>query len=114
MAEFELDVARFFQSSEWLGAMQSVESKMSACISSCKDSDTSCQASCQVPYKCLQKSIQYKKDLYIRRGISFCKHQCWDSKEITPCVSACVKDYSALLKDFEEAVLKKVSAVNFP
>jgi len=114
MAEFELDVARFFKSSEWVAAMQSVESQMSACISSCKALDTSCQSSCQVSYKSLQKTIEYKKDLYIRRGISFCKHQCWDSKEIPPCVSACVKDYSALLKDFQEAVLKKVSAVNFP
>lgn len=111
MAEFYLDVARFLCSEQWTGELRGAQLKVSLCKGQCETEQ--CVEACEQPMLELQQFVKKKSDLYVKKGVEYCKHECWEAKNIGDCSRRCVKEYSELAQDFEEVLTGRLAATHF-
>jgi hypothetical protein len=104
MAEFYLQTHSFLEY-EWETLLQKASKQVNECIVRC-DTDLACQSLCKKSLEDIKNFAENKENLYVKKGVEYCKTQCWDSKNLEECSQRCVKEYSVLLKDFKDSLLE--------
>ena len=111
MADFVLDIERFFHSKDWKELWTQAQVRVQSCQSHCKTAE--CSHSCAQPLVDLNQFIERKKEVYVKKGVEYCKRECWESKQVSECADRCVKEYSTLFEDFRTALLERLAATKF-
>ncbi|OMJ89405.1 hypothetical protein SteCoe_8402 [Stentor coeruleus] len=111
MAEFYLQTRSFFEL-EWKKNYSQAIQKVASCKTHCKMSEE-CNNKCDKPLQDLKIFIENKETLYVKKGVEYCKSECWEAKDLHACSERCVKDYGILIKDFKSTIEDYYGSLKF-
>jgi len=109
MAELHFDTEVFLNSESWQTKLKALQTKKNVCIENCTDSE--CKKECSRDLDSLQEYVKNKQNLYVKKGVEYCKLECWESQDLPKCSQRCLQEYSALLEDFQKALTKKINTL---
>lgn len=107
MAEFYLQTQSFLQG-EWKAKIEILQEKSQVCVEKC-EGNQECQNLCRKGLKDLEKLAEDKESIYVRKGVEYCKSECWEAKDLSKCSERCVSEYTVLLKEFRQVLLDRYS-----
>lgn len=111
MAEFYFDTEVFLRGDEWSGPYKTLQDHVLNCmVVVCKDTNIDCQNNCKKPIEEINDFVKRKQDLYVKKGVEYCKHECWEAKNLTECSDRCVKEYGSLYRDFKQALIERLKS----
>lgn len=111
MAEFYLQT-HIFLSTKWKEILLPAQEIENTCIQSC-DSNILCEENCRRPIKELMLLAEEKQELYVRKGVEYCKSQCWNAADLSKCCKKCVSEYSIVLNDYKNSLIDHYKSTRF-
>ncbi|CAG9328757.1 unnamed protein product [Blepharisma stoltei] len=111
MAEFYFDTEVFLRSPEWTIPYMNLKNNAENCIKArCKDGELECEKSCKSSLDTLDEIVKRKQEFYIKKGVEYCKHDCWDANNLADCTQRCIKEYNTLFSDFRDTLLDRLNS----
>ena len=110
MTEFKWQVERWLQSQEWVQTQHNLQTLVKSCAHtrcSAASNKEDCLRECERPWVDFQTHVREKTALYVRKGCSYCKGECWESSELPSCVQKCVGEYSLLFDELRSSLLQR-------
>ena len=92
--------------------LNEAQAKVNLCIKECNSNDA-CENTCNKPLLELRDLANKKEDIYVRKGVEYCKSECWESKDLTECSERCTKDYSSLYPEFKKSLVAHFNTTKF-
>ena len=92
--------------------MQKAEDKVNHCILLCNKNET-CENLCRKPIEELNQFAKNKTNIYVTKGVEYCKSECWEAKDISQCSDRCVNDYSVLAEEFKDVLKAHYDSTKF-
>lgn len=111
MAEFYLQT-HLFLNTEWKELMTKAKVIETECIGKC-DSNKFCEENCKRPVNELSALAIEKQELYVKKGVEFCKSRCLGKFDLRMCTKKCVTDYSPLFNDFKSSLIDHYKSTRF-
>jgi hypothetical protein len=111
MAELYLDTQHFLNH-QWKDLLETAAEKEKKCLRVCEN-DVVCQEKCRRTIKELNRIAKEKQELYVRKGVEYCKSECWNTKDIKQCSERCLSEYSVLLNEFKSSLLHHFQTSSF-
>ena len=111
MAEFYLQT-HLFLDFKWKELMQEVQLKETECVKTCGLSEP-CKNNCKRPLIELSTLAREKEEFYVRKGVEYCKSECWEATDLARCCDRCVNDYSVLINDFKNSLIDHYKSTTF-
>ena len=111
MAEFYLQT-HLFLDFKWKELMDSAYEKENLCISKCNLNEV-CEERCKRPALELSSLAREKQELYVKKGVEYCKSECWDAVDLPKCCKRCVGEYSVVINDFKNSLIDQYKSTSF-
>ena len=111
MAEFYLQTRGFLEG-EWKEMMGKGLGRVERCREECKGNEE-CLEMCGRGVVELEKLARDKEEIYVRKGVEYCKAECWEARDLGECSQRCVKDYSVLYKEFRQVLVDRYNSTRF-
>lgn len=111
MAELYLET-QYFLNTKWQEMLKEVKEKEKSCFGKCGN-DEVCQDRCKRTLIDLNRIAKEKQEIYVSKGVEYCKSECWNTKDIQDCSQRCLKDYSVLLNEFQSSLINHLRTSSF-